>query len=192
MSIPFFVVFLERVVHLGDQAIVLCTAVGSAGALLAMIGGNRGMDRLGPGLFLGGAALLFVVSTVVLILYTALHPAIPGLLLGMVVFALLRSGQAVVLAAGDAYLFNRIAPRDRLDGGILYQVARGAGGIAGSIGGGLIVSALVRSGRLSLDRQFLWFWIIALCVACLYFAAAVALRRTEHPGTVVAAMPDQG
>lgn len=181
MLLPFFVVFLKQVVGLDDDAIVLCVAVGSAGALFAMYGGNRGMDRLGPGFFLGGAALLFTLSILILIAYTSAHVPVSGLLLGFVVFALFRSGQAVVLAAGDAFLLNQIDPRDRLNGGIFYQVARGAGGIAGSIGGGLIMSGLRHSRSLSLTHQFLLYWFVAFGVVCLYLVAAVFLRRTEQP-----------
>lgn len=180
MALPFFIVFLKTVVHLGDNAIILCSIAGSGGALMAMLAANRWMDQLGPRRFLVGAAGLYVASVLLMLVDTTLRIGISGLLFGSVVFVLFRSAQAVVLAAGDAFLLNSIRPAERLDGGIFYQVVRGVGGIIGSVTGGAVVNALHHVGRLGAEAQFRRFWLLCLAVALLYGAAALGLRGAAN------------
>lgn len=182
IQLPFIVLFFRSLGGLGDNGIMLGTAFGSVIALAPLIAARRWMATSGAGRFLTIAAIALVLASG-LMLALGLTQALPrGLLLAVVAFGLFRSGQEIVLVAGDSYLLDSVERQDRLDAGMIYQVLRGVAGVVGSFGGGAIMSALDASGRLDDNARFAALWSLTLVLGLCLVVVSWTMHRTRHTG----------
>lgn len=176
VQLPFIVLFFRSLGGLGDNGIMLSTALGSVVALAPLVAARRWMRAGRSGRFLTIAALALLIASGMM-LALGLSPTIPsGLLLAIVAFGLFRSGQEIVLVAGDAYLLDRVDREQRLDAAMIYQVLRGVAGVVGSFGGGALMSLLAASTPLDEHARFAVLWSLTAVLA----VGLVSVSWTMH------------
>ncbi len=144
MVTPFFIVFLRQVYGMGDDAIMLMTVVGSAGAIVMALLSGLMTDRIGaqPLLVLSAG----VMGAVMLPLVVA--PPLPGAAAwayGAAVFFLFMMGASGLQSASTVYFLSICKVEERLNLGALYLMATGLGGVLGSLAGGALLDLLGRA-----------------------------------------------
>ncbi len=179
----FLVVYARLVYRQGDSTTMLYTGVGSTGWGVMGFLARHVIDRLGAKPMLVFYTAVLLLSTIPAIVSPALSGTALILHLGLVFF-LATMGYTGGEYAAQTYFFSLIAPRDRLNLGIVFFMTLGVGGIVGSLFGGMILDSLAGIEALSLTWQFrLFFGLLAvLCALCVRLM--VPLQRLGATSTL--------
>lgn len=147
MTGAFLIVQFKTVYGHSDASIVFITLIGSMGVIAMAAAAGLLMDRVGAKPLYFAFAAIAAVS----VLPTVFGPVGASILLMWLipssVFFLYNVGANGMMNCSQDYFFAAIGPNERLNLGIVYNITAGVAGFIGSVGGGLILDAVVtRSG----------------------------------------------
>ncbi len=176
---PFLVVFFKRLYQHTDASVVYITLLGGFGVMAMAVVAGLFMDRVGAKpLFFA-----FAVITAATLLPIFGLPARPTPLLFWVVpgtvFFLYQLGAVGMSNCAQDYFFATVPPSDRLNLGVLYNVAAGIAGFVGAFGGGVVLDALETMVALSPEVTFRVYFA---AVAALFALASLMIRGLPDIG----------
>jgi len=173
MVSPFLVVYFKKLYQQPDNLVLFFTVFGSGGAvLMALISGFM-IDRLGA----KPLYLLFSGILTLVLVPLAVSPPLASQLgvwaFAGAVFFFHSMGQFGVFNAGQTYLLSAIKPEERLNLGVIFYLALGAAGAAGSLLGGSALQWLGSLPNLGEPAAFrIYFGVLAAGMVVLVFLLA--------------------
>ncbi len=160
---PFLIVFFKRLYQHTDASVVYITLLGGLGVMAMAVVAGLFMDRVGAKpLFFA-----FAVITLLTLLPVFGLPARPTPLLFWLVpgtvFFLYQLGAVGMSNCAQDYFYATVAPENRLNLGVVYNVTAGIAGFAGAFGGGLLLDGLQTAAAVAPAAAFrLYFAALAL------------------------------
>jgi MFS family permease len=145
MAIGFIVLYAKTVYKQPDSLVIFFTVAGALGAM-AMAAISRFMtDRVGSKpmyFFWTGLRLIFIAPIVIAPVFANSWAT---LLFMLLLFFLNQMSIWGLQSTADLYFFATTGAENRLDFGIVFNIARGISGMVGSLGGGFILNWLQKS-----------------------------------------------
>jgi len=179
MAGPFLIVLFKRLYQHTDASVVYITLFGGLGVMAMAVLAGLFMDRVGAKpLFFA-----FAVTTALTLVPVFVLPAHEsGLLFWLVpgaVFFLYQLGAVGMSNCAQDYFFATVRAEDRLNLGVVYNVAAGLSGFIGAFGGGLLLDALQTALRLSPEATFRLYFAL---LAALLVVVSLMIRRLPDIG----------
>lgn len=183
MGRSFLPVYAKEVFLQGDDAVMVYALIASIGSVAMGLISRLVVDRLGP-------KPLFIIFSAIGLLSFLPIALIPGgrnfiasgtvtaLFLAFLHF-LSNFGFAGEETAGQAYYFNLVPKEKTLDLSVVYFIAYGLGGAAGSSLGGLVLDLLVSFGLSDASSYRALYAILCLILA----ATLYSMQRLKHFGS---------
>lgn len=178
MTTPFLIVFMKQVYFQTDRTIVYFLVIGAGGGIVMSLVSRFLLDRLGakPLYFL----YALIISIMLMIVF--ISPDKGALFLFWIyagaIFFLFKLGETGMNNAGHVYFFSVIDEEERLNLGVVYQIAFGLAASAGSVLGGIYLDSIAYLTGFSHVHVFRIFFgsLIALSVVILFLIMRMESR----------------
>ncbi|MBN2535964.1 MAG: hypothetical protein JXB88_24000 [Spirochaetales bacterium] len=178
MTAPFLIVFMKQVYFQTDRTIVYFLVIGSVGGIVMSLLSGFVMDRLGakPLYFL--YTLIITIMLIIVFIMPEKGALFLFWLYAGVIFFLFRLGESGLNNAGNVYFFSVINEEERLNLGVVYQIAYGLAASAGSVLGGIYLDSIRYISGFSIVSVFRFFFgsLILLSVIILFLVMRMESR----------------
>ena len=179
MVTPFLVVYFKNIYGLPDRHIVFITVAGGLGSVAMAMISSLIIDRVGskPLLF------TFAVVTSIVLLPVAMAPSIQNPVLiwifPMLIYFFYHLGMSGTVNSHSAYFYSSTIAVDRLNYGVIFNLARGTGGFVGALLGGFTLDLL---GNLTSLTQINVFRLYFAVLFCLFAGFTILVIRLPDIG----------
>ncbi|TVQ95605.1 MAG: MFS transporter, partial [Spirochaetaceae bacterium] len=181
----FLVVYARQVYAQPDSTTMLYTVIGSTGWMAMGFVARHVIDRLGAKPMLVFYSVVFLASMIPALISPAFSGTTLVIHLGLVFF-LATMGFTGGEHCAQTYFYSLIAPKDRLNLGVLFFMTLGLGGSIGSFAGGVLLDTLSVLNVGTVATQFRIFFLVLTALTAVCILLMLRLERLGARSTLSA------